>query len=116
MIIVMGKAGAGIHYRSETTYADGRFARADYTAQYDGPEVLVAGSTGFLLPVSLKRVDSHTIIARYSRGLQAVATSRRVVSRDGRFMTVTTTSPDSSGRSFTSVGVYERTARAAGGQ
>jgi len=111
--IVMETTGNGIHYRSNTTYADGNSRRVEYTANYDGKEVLVIGSAGLLLPVALQRVDAYTVVARYSRGLRIVATSRRVVSHDGRFMTITTTSPDSSGKSLTSVGVYEKKIRAA---
>jgi hypothetical protein len=61
-----------------------------------------------LLPVSLKQLDSNTVVASYTRALQAVATSRRVVSKDGRLMTITTTSRDRSGKSVTSIGVYEK--------
>jgi hypothetical protein len=61
-----------------------------------------------LLPVSLQQVDSNTVVATYSRALQVVATSRRVVSRDGRFMTITTTSRDRSGKNITNVGVYKK--------
>lgn len=108
MVIVMEAAGTGIHYRSETTYADGRFMRAEYTADYNGKEVLVTGSAGLLLPVSLRRPDTHTVVARYTRALQVIAKSRRVVSRDGRFMTITTTSPGPTGKNLLSVGVYEK--------
>ena len=108
MVIVMEPMGQGIHYRSETTYANGNSTRAEYSADYSGKQAIVTGSAGLLLPVSLKRVDAYTVIARYTRGLQIVATSRRVVSRDGKLMTVTTTSPDQLGKNVTSVGVYEK--------
>jgi hypothetical protein len=109
MVIVMETAGEGIRYRSETTYANGNTARSEYTADFSGKEAIVVGAAGLLLPVSLKRLDAYTVVAKYSRGLQVVATSSRVVSRDGRVMTITTTSLDPSGKSVTSTGVYERT-------
>jgi hypothetical protein len=109
MVIVMETAGEGIRYRSETTYANGNTARSEYTADFSGREAIVVGSAGLLLPVSLKRLDAYTVVAKYSRGLQVVATSRRVVSRDGRVMTITTTSLNPSGKNVTSTGVYERT-------
>src|ERR1700704_5655834 len=114
MGIVMEPAGEGVHYRSETTYANGNSTRSEYSADYSGREAIVTGSAGLLLPVSLKRVDARTVIARYTRGLQIVAPSRRVVSNDGKLMTVTTTSPDQSGTSVTSVGVYEKVGEIAG--
>ena len=109
MIIQMEAAGDGIRYRSETVDADGRTTTAEYVAGYDGKEAIVKGSFGLLLPVSLKRVDSNTVEASYMRGFQVVATSRRVVSKDGRVMTVTTTSKDKDGNSITHIGVYDKT-------
>ena len=108
MVIEMQSAGQGIHYRSETTYSDGITAHSEYTANYGGRQVLVVGDRGLLLPVSLKRADSHTVIASYMRGLQVVATSRRVVSRAGKRMTITTVAKDPSGKSVTYIGAYEK--------
>ncbi len=108
MVIEMETAGRGVHYRSMTTYADGRLANSEYVAEYDGRQVVVTGSRGLMLPVSLKRVNSNTVVACYMEGLQVVATSRRVVSKNGRTMTITTSSRDRSGKSITNVGVYEK--------
>jgi hypothetical protein len=68
---------------------------------------------GLLLPVSLKRVDSNTVEASYMRGFQVVATSRRVISKDGLVMTVTTTSKDKDGNNVTNIGIYDRMAETA---
>lgn len=113
MIIQMEAAGDGVRYRSETTDAGGRTSTAEYVAGYDGKEAIVKGRVGLLLPVSLKRVDSNTVEASYLRGFQVVATSRRVVSKDGLVMTVTTTSKDKDGNSVSNIGIYDRTAEAA---
>jgi hypothetical protein len=48
------------------------------------------------------------VVATYKRGGQTIATSRRVVSKDGRKMTITTNSPDISGKNVLSIGVYEK--------
>ncbi len=109
MVIHMETAGDGILYQSETIDANGRSSKAEYIAGYDGREAVVKGGVGLLLPVSLKRIDRNTVEASYLRGRQVVATSRRVVSKDGRTMTITTTSPDKDGKTVTNVGVYERT-------
>jgi hypothetical protein len=109
MVIEMSSVADGVHYRSETTYANGRSTRSEYTADYTGREAIVTGSAGLTLPVSLKRVDANTVVARYMRGLQAVATSRRTISGSGRIMTIKTISPDKSGKSVVSIGVYEKT-------
>ena len=108
MVIEMESHGNGIHYRSDTTYANGTTARSEYTAAYDGKSALVTGNRGMLLPVFLKRPSSHTVVASYTKALQIVATSRRVVSKDGQHMTITTTSKDQSKKEVTIVGVYDR--------
>lgn len=108
MVIVMACAGNGVRYQSETTYADGHSSRSEYTANYDGKEAIVMGSGGLLLPVSLKRLDANTVVATYKRGGQSIATSRRVVSKDGRKMTITTDSPERLGKSVRSIGAYEK--------
>lgn len=108
MIIEMEPAGKGVHYRSESVYENGTTTRAEYTADYSGRSAIVMGTHGILLPVSLKRIDSHTVLASYEKSLKIVATSRRVVSTDGRRMTITTNSKSPSGKSVVVVGVYER--------
>lgn len=108
MVIEMETAGKGIRYRSDATYQGGKTAHSEYTAEYDGNQAMVMGTHGMMLPVFLKRIDSKTVVASYTKSLQVVATSRRVISEDGRFMTITTTSKESSGKSLTTIGVYQR--------
>ncbi len=108
MEIEMRPAEGGVWYHSDATYGNGGEIHAQYTAGYDGKEVLVSGTRGLLLPVSLKRVNPRIVVATYSRGMQVVATSKRMVSPDGRRMTITTTSVDASGKRSTTVGVFRR--------
>ena len=108
MTIEMAATARGVHYHSNTTYANGTTAEAQYVAEYNGKQAAVMGDRGFLLPVSLKRMGSRTVVASYMRGMELIATSRRVVSPDGRRMTITTQSRPSSGKWVTSVGLYER--------
>jgi hypothetical protein len=109
MVIEMQPAGHCVRYHSETTLANGSSTYSDYTADYNGKQAIVMGAHGMRLPVSLKRANSNTVVASYTKSLQVVATSRRVVSQDGRIMTITTTSQDRSGKPVSSVGIYERT-------
>jgi hypothetical protein len=108
MVIEMESAGEGVHYRSDTMYANGVTAHSEYTAEYNGRQSLVTGTRGMLLPVSLNRSSLRVVLASYTRGLQVVATSRRVISKDGLRMTITTTSKDRSGAAVLTVGVYEK--------
>ena len=109
MTIEMKEVGDGVTYQSATTYGNGLSMHAEYTASYDGRQAMVRTERGFLLPVSLKRIDTRTVEARYLRGFQVVATSRRVVSADGRTMRITTISKDATGRTVKTVGSYKRT-------
>lgn len=108
MVIEMASTKQGVQYRSETTYENGRTIQTSYTADYNGMQAMVVTGRGMFLPVSLKRFDSNTVVASYTRGLQLVATSRRVVSRNGRLMTITTKSKDPSGKDVYTKGVYEK--------
>lgn len=108
MVIEMESTGEGVRYRSDATYEDGNKIHSEYTADYNGNQAIVRSAHGMMLPVLLKRMDSYTIVASYTRSLMVVATSRRVVSRDGRLMTITTTSKDATGKSVTTVGVYTK--------
>ena len=65
MVVEMDAADHGIRYRSDTTYANGNTVRSEYTAAYDGIQALVVGTHGMMLPVSLKRPNSRTVIASY---------------------------------------------------
>lgn len=114
MVIQMETVEDGVRYLSTTVYRTGVTSRAEYTAKYDGKEALVRGSRGLLLPVALKRLDANTVVAAYRRGLKVVATSRREVSRDGRTMTVITSSRDTDGNDVTTIGVYDKGASWAG--
>jgi len=111
MVIEMEKEGDGVRYRSSAWYANGAASFSRYTAKYDEHEVLVQGSNGFLLPVSLKRVAAGTVVATYRRGMQPVATSRRELSAAGQVMTITTVVTGKDGGTVTTIGVYERSAR-----
>jgi hypothetical protein len=108
MTIEMSAAGHGIRYHSETQFSGGRTISADYTAEYDGKPVIVLSARGMLLPVSLKRTAPRVVVATYTSGFQIAATSRRVISANGRVMTVTTTSRDASGKSVTNIGIYRK--------
>jgi hypothetical protein len=108
MVIEMETVGHGVRYKSDAVYANGKTVHSEYTADYDGNQAIVIGTHGMMLPVLLKRIDSNTVVASYTKSLEIVATSRRVVSEDKRFMAVTTTSKDASGKTVTTIGVYRR--------
>lgn len=108
MTIEMTDTGHGVHYHSDTLMQSGNSFTADYTANYDERPVIVSGSKGILLPVSLKRLQPNEVLANYNSGLLVRATSRRIISDNGGLMTVTTISQDSEGIPVTNISVYHR--------
>ncbi len=108
MTIEMTPVGNGVRYHSETDFANGRKLLSTYTAEYGGPEAIVTGTNGLLPPVSLKRTGANTVEAVYTRALQVLASSRRVVSSDGLTMTITTVSKDITGKESINIGVYNK--------
>jgi hypothetical protein len=108
MVVEMKTAGNGVQYRSDAKYANGRVIHSEYTADYDGNQAIVMGSHGMMLPVFLKRIDSRVVVASSTKSLQIVATSKRVVSGDGRRMTITTIATTPSGEKAATIGVFNK--------
>ena len=107
MTIEMTREAGGVHYHSHTEPQVGEPFDVDYTADYDGTPAMVTGSKGILLPVSLQR-NAQTVVATYRNAFQTAATSERVLAKDAKSMTVTTTSRDPNGKTVINVGVYRK--------
>jgi len=108
MTIEMTTVGDAIHYHSVTVLENGTAFSADYTASYNDVPTMVTGAKGVLLPVSLHKDSTNEVTASYKSGFETRATSRRVVSEDGKTMTVTTTSHDGAGNVSKNIGVYRK--------
>ena len=78
-----------------------------YTAQYDGKDYPMTGSQT-ADTVSLKRVDARTMERTDKKGEKVVATSTRVVSEDGKTMTITTKGTNPQGQATNNVTVWEK--------
>jgi hypothetical protein len=78
---------------------------SDYTAKFDGTFVPISNSG--LSFVALKRVDARTIERTGRVGKDVVETSTRVVSPDGKRLTITTQGT-SDGMDYSSVQVFDR--------
>ena len=79
----------------------------EYTAKYDGADVHITGS--FLDTVSLKRVDPRTVERTGKVGGMVVEKYTRVLSADGKTLTVTTKGMNPTTMTeYSSVQVFER--------
>jgi hypothetical protein len=80
--------GPGVRATITTTFADGRSTTVGYVANYDSLEYTVTGSPD-ADTIKLKKVAPRTAEAVLSHAGKVMATVRRVISEDGRTMTLT---------------------------
>ena len=92
---------------SELTGADGARLVVQYTAAYDGKDYPLTGSN-VADTVSLKPIDARTSERTDKKGGKVVQTFRRVVSSDGKTMTVTVTGTNAQGQPMNNVIVFEK--------
>ncbi len=86
---------------------DGSPTATEYTANYDGTDYPITGAPDYDT-VSLKRIDASTVQVTRKKGGHVVATVRRVVSPDGKVLTVTTKGMNAKGQPVHDVGVFEK--------
>jgi hypothetical protein len=103
--VTVEPAGQGIRVTSTTVRGRQRVV-VHYTAYLDGQDYPVTGSPDYDM-VSLKR-NGVTVEGTRKKNGTVVQTYQRVVSEDGKTMTVATTGKDASGRTLNSVAVFDR--------
>ena len=92
---------------SEVTGPDGARMTIVYTAAYDGKDHPITGSN-VADTVSLKRVDARTSERTDKKAGKVVQTFTRVVSADGKTMTVTIKGTNAEGQPMNNVVVFEK--------
>ena len=106
-ILTITAAGAAEAVTSETVSASGQKTSTAYTASYDGKPSPLKGSE-IADTVALKRIDDHTSERTDSKGGKVVQTYTRVVSKDGKTMTVTVKGTNAQGQAVHNVVVFEK--------
>lgn len=97
----------GIKRTGESIDAGEKKTSFEYTAKIDGKDYPVTGSEGFDA-ISLKRINDHTVAARLKKSGKVVSNARRVVSSDGKTMTLTINGINDQGKKTHTVAVYEK--------
>ena len=87
LMLMFEPAGKGVHLKTDQVNADGSRASTEYTANYDGKDYPLKGSA-IADTVSLKRVDSRTVMRTDKKGGKKMATFKAVLSKDGKTYTV----------------------------
>jgi hypothetical protein len=100
-------SGKGEKVTSEIVSASGEKTVTEYTAEFDGkPHPLKGSPTADM--VTLKRIDSHTTERVDSKGGKTVMTYHRVVSKDGKTMTVSSKGTNAQGQAVDNTIVFEK--------
>ena len=97
----------GIRRTGETINDDGTRTSFEYVAKYDGADYPVKGWDA-VDAISLKSVNDLTTQATLKKSGKTVRTARRVVSQDGKTLTITTTGANEKGQKFKNVAVYDK--------
>ena len=99
--------GADVKYTLKGIDAEGKPTLVQFTAKYDGKDYPVTGSPDFDA-ISLKRVDAVTTHATLKKGGKVVQTSTRVVSKDGKTLTLTVKGTNAKGQAVNNVTVFDK--------
>ena len=100
--------GKGEKVTSEVVAADGKKTTSTYTANFDGKDYPLVGSTLGADKVSLKRIDARTTERTDKKDGKVIQTIKRVVSADGKTMNVTVTGTNAEGKPIKNAVVFEK--------
>ncbi len=96
-----------IKLTTDTVDAQGKATPGAYTSKFDGQEVRWAGNPD-ADTASPKRIDDNSYQNVWKKGGKVTITSKGVVSRDGKTLTITQTGTDAQGRTVNTIGVYDK--------
>jgi hypothetical protein len=99
--------GQEIRATSKGVGADGTPKSGQWTVNYDGKDRPITGSPDADM-LSLKRIDAFTAEFTQKKAGKVVATGTRVISKDGKVMTITTEGTNAKGQAFKDVEVFDR--------
>lgn len=97
----------GVKFTNDTVQADGRSSHEEYTAAYDGKDYPITGNRN-ADTVSMKRIDANTTERTLKKDGQVTSIIRRVVSKDGKTLTVTSEGTGAQGQAVNNVTVFDK--------
>jgi hypothetical protein len=100
-------AGQGAKAVIDGVAADGSKVHWEYTANFDGKPYPVTGNADGDMVIA-KRVDANTIETSYTLKGKPTSVNTRVVSADGKTLTVTSTGSNAQGQKINNVQVFEK--------
>jgi hypothetical protein len=100
-------AGEQIKYTSKGVDAAGKATSSQFSANFDGKDYPLIGSADSDT-ISLKRIDRFTHESIQKKAGKVVWRNRRVVSTDGKVMTITALSTNEKGETVTHILVFDK--------
>jgi hypothetical protein len=100
-------AGQDITATSKGVDADGKPTSGQWIVNYDGKDRPATGLPE-LDTLSLKRIDLFTAEFTQKKAGKVVATGRRVISKDGKVMTITTKGTNAKGQAVANMQVFDK--------
>src|SRR5208282_2336415 len=109
LTVTLEAQGDGVKSSSEGTAADGSKTAWSYTASYDGKDNPISGTgPAGADTIALKRINANTTRSTFKKAGKVVRTSRLVVSKDGKVMTITAKGTGSDGQKVSDVLVFDK--------
>ena len=99
--------GDGLKIAADNVNADGSTQHIQQTVKPDGKEYPVSGDPD-RDSATLKRIDAYTTEAMGKKAGKPTTTIRRVVSKDGKTLTLTSTGTNAKGQKVNNVAVYDK--------
>ena len=97
----------GIKTTIVTVFPDGKSTTVEFVADYDSMEHPVTGSAGSDM-IKMKKINDETAEAILSHAGTVIGVARRVISRDGKTMTISYQGKDSRDNLVKSESLYEK--------
>ena len=100
-------SGQGVKYTVTATEADGKATHLQGSLVYDGKDYPTTGSADYDT-VATRQLDAYTGETTRKKSGKVVQVVTRVLSKDGKTLTLTTKGSNARGETIDNVGVYER--------
>ena len=99
--------GQGVKFTAKGTNAEGKPINGQATANYDGKDYPVTGNPDWDT-IAFKRIDAYKVEVTRKKAGKVVSTNTRVVSNDGKTMTITEKGVNAKGENFNNTLVFEK--------
>ena len=107
MTVTYEASGKGVKRIGETVDSAGAKTSWGYTAHYNGKDYPISGNPAADM-ISLKKVNARTVEATLKKGGKAVSHATRVVSADGKTLTISIKGQNEKGQEVDNIQVYDK--------